>query len=237
MRAPAPRVARLWRYPVKSMGGEPCRVLRLERRGVAHDRVFAVRSEGGKLGSGKSTRRFCRIEGLLRFRSILSGGIPEVVFPDGRRFHADDPGVDEALSRALGRPVTVTREETVSHLDAAPVHLLTTASLDWLRAALPGSVLQEERFRPNVVIELPGDEPVERGWIGRNVRVGEAVELRVVSATQRCRMVGLAQGNLPDDEAILQHLARHSDARLGVYAEVVTPGRIGLRDTIEVLPG
>ena len=51
-------LAGLWRYPVKSLGGEACEALELEARGVAHDRVFAVRTASGKLGSGKSTRRF-----------------------------------------------------------------------------------------------------------------------------------------------------------------------------------
>jgi len=47
----------LWRYPVKSMLGEECAELELETRGVRGDRRFALRSDDGRLGSGKNSRR------------------------------------------------------------------------------------------------------------------------------------------------------------------------------------
>ena len=59
------RLARLWRYPVKSMLGESRDSLELNSRGVAGDRLHAVRDSEGKLGSGKDTRRFRHIEGLF----------------------------------------------------------------------------------------------------------------------------------------------------------------------------
>ena len=58
MPQPLGTLARLWRYPVKSMGGEDCERLALESRGIEGDRSHAVRDPQGKLGSGKATRRF-----------------------------------------------------------------------------------------------------------------------------------------------------------------------------------
>ena len=226
------RVKQLWRYPVKSMRGESRNALRFDSRGVHSDRLFAVRTSDGKIGSGKSTRRFRRVDGLLEFASELAGETPEIVFPDGRRFFGDDPLVHDAISGILGRAVTLAREEAVSHLDAAPVHLVTTASLQALQSALPGSRLVVERFRPNVVVEAPGAEPLEEAWLGRTVRIGQSVELRIVGLAERCRMVGLAQAGLPADKAILRHLADNHDTMFGVYAEVVGSGTVEVGDPL-----
>src|SRR6267378_4450759 len=103
-------VTALWRYPVKSMLGERCQSLTLNARGVEGDRLFAVVDANGKLGSGKSTRRFARIDGLFRFRSAYDGDVPAITFPEGRCLRGDDPGIHDALTAALGQPVTLARE-------------------------------------------------------------------------------------------------------------------------------
>ena len=156
---PAGVVLRLWRYPVKSMLGERLDALDVDARGVVGDRLFALRDAAGKFGSGKSTRRFRRIDGLFGFRSLYDGDVPVIVFPDGRPRRGDDPDVHAALSAAVGQPVTLAREAAISHLDAGPVHLLTTASLAWLAAVLPDAALDERRFRPNLLITAPGARP------------------------------------------------------------------------------
>jgi hypothetical protein len=225
-------VARLWRYPVKSMLGEVCGHLDVNARGVEGDRLYAVHDANGKFGSGKSSRRFCKIDGLFRFHAAYQGETPTIRFPDGRVMLGNAPGIDAALTAALGQPVTLAREAAISHLDAGPVHLLTTASLAWLRAALPGALVDERRFRPNVVIDVPGETQVERDWLGKTLAVGAEVRLRVLDPTERCVMVGLAQAELPDDGSVLQRLARDADACFGVYAEVLVPGRIRRDDGV-----
>ena len=229
------RVTALWRYPVKSMLGERCPSLTLNARGVEGDRLYAVVDANGKLGSGKSTRRFARIDGLFRFRSVYDGDVPVIAFPDGRRLRGDDGSVHGALSAALGQPVTLAREAAISHMDAGPVHLLTTASLAWLRGLLPAAGLDERRFRPNVLIDVPGASPIEREWLGRTVAVGDEVRLAVRDMTERCVMVSLAQSELPDDPAILRTLAQDAGLDFGVYADVVAPGRISVGDRVSVV--
>jgi len=49
-----PTIARLWRYPVKSMLGERCDELRVEARGAVGDRMYAVRDAEGKLGAART---------------------------------------------------------------------------------------------------------------------------------------------------------------------------------------
>jgi hypothetical protein len=61
----------------------------------------------------------------------------------------------------------VLEESTISHHDAAPLHLLTTASLGWLQRRLPASRIDGRRFRPNILLGVAGDQPVEDRWVGR----------------------------------------------------------------------
>jgi uncharacterized protein YcbX len=122
-------VARLWRYPVKSMGGELCESVNVNVRGVEGDRLFALQDINGKFGSGKNTRRFRKIDGLFGFRAVYEGNVPVIVFPDGRTLRGNHAYIHDALSNILGQPITLERETNISHFDAAPVHLLTTAAL------------------------------------------------------------------------------------------------------------
>ncbi|WP_373044003.1 MOSC domain-containing protein [Vulgatibacter sp.] len=219
---------RLWRYPVKSMQGECVERLPIDGRGAVGDRLHAVRDEAGKFGSGKDTRRFRRIDGLFRFRARYEGEVPVVGFPDGRLVAGDDPRIHEALSRELGLPVTLAREEAVSHLDAGPLHLVTTSGLEAL--GLEGR--DEQRFRPNLVVRSAGAGFVEEGWIGRRIRVGEEVVVEIAGRTERCVMVGFPQAELPAAPGLLRKLAAAREACFGVYARVVVPGVVRVGDRL-----
>lgn len=228
-------VARLWRYPVKSMLGEEYDFLDFDTRGVVGDRHFAVRDGNGKVGSGKTTRRFRQIDGLLQLQATYQDMVPAIRLPDGRIMRGDHPDIHSTLSRVLQQPVSLVRESNTSHLDAGPVHLLTTATLAWLRQISPDMCADERRFRPNLVIATPGAEPVEQNWLGKVLTLGGTARLRVFSATERCRMVGLAQAELPYDERILDCITERADLKFGVYAEVLQPGRIARGDTVTLI--
>jgi uncharacterized protein YcbX len=217
------------------MLGEQCEYLDVAPRGVAGDRLFAIRDADGKFGSGKNTRRFRRIDGLFGFHVVYEGGVPVIRFPDGRTMRGDHPNIHTVLSHTLGQPVTLAQEASIPHLDAGPVHLLTTAALGWLRAALPDVAADERRFRPNLVIDVPGTTQVERGWLGKTLSVGNAVRLRVSAATERCGMVAFAQTGLPDDARILRCITQEAARHFGVYAEVLVPGRITRGDSVTVV--
>lgn len=224
-------VSALWRYPVKSMLGEQCAQVELDARGVRGDRQFAVRSHDGKLGSGKNSVRHRHIEGLFTFRARYTGECPEITFPDGRRVRGDDPRIDQALSDTLRQPVTLAREDGVPHFDSSPIHLVTSASLEWLRSKLPGSRVDERRFRPNLVVTT---EQSEQSWVGKSLHVGPAT-LRVIQPTERCGMTTFAQADLPFDPKILRSIAQEADQRFGVYAEVLRPGRISKGDEVHLV--
>ncbi|MGI9576534.1 MOSC domain-containing protein [Alloalcanivorax xenomutans] len=225
-------VSELWRYPVKSMLGERSETLRMAERGVDGDRLFAVRDTEGKLGSGKNTRRFRKIEGLFRLQASYHHQVPHIRLPSGEVVAGDSPDIHQMLSEVLGLPVVLAREEVISHLDAGPVHLITSASLAWLSSALPTAHIDARRFRPNLVIDVPGADLVEQTWLGKRLRVGKEVELEVYAATERCGMVAFQQSELPQEPEVLRHIAQQVDLRFGVYAQVVVPGIVHLHDTV-----
>lgn len=218
-------VTGLWRYPVKSMGGEACESLELEERGAVGDRLYAVRDAEGRFGSGKWTRRFRRIDGLPDFTATYDKDLPSIRFPDGTVRRADDPGLDTALSDALDLPVGLAREESVSHFDAGPVHIVTLSDLDWLRGLLPEAGIDERRCRPNLVVDDRDGGMRHEDWIGKGVAVG-AARLRIVEPTRRCVMVNDPREGLPKAPEILRAIAQDRNLQLGLYAEVVVPGRV-----------
>jgi len=232
----AGRVARLWRYPVKSMLGERAATLALDNEGVRGDRRYVARDAHGRPNSGKSLSGHGRIEGLLDLSAGIGDDGPEIRFPDGIRRGLDDPDLEAALTATLGQPVTLRDEGGTAgaHVDSSPVHLLTTASLAWLCATLPDATVDERRFRPNIVVDWPDDQPVEQDWIGCRLRVGE-IELRITEPTVRCGMVSMAHAELPRDPSVLRHITKQADLNFGVYAQVITPGCIAENDRVDVV--
>ena len=118
--------------------------------GIQGDRQFAIRDRQGKFGSGKNTRRFRKIDGLFAFRAIDRQGIPEIQFPDGQRILGNHPDIHQMLSETLGQSVTLSPEEEISHLDAGPIHLITTAALQSLRQTCLMATIGTRRCSPPV---------------------------------------------------------------------------------------
>jgi uncharacterized protein YcbX len=228
-------VKNLWRYPVKSMLGEPCQSLSFEDRGVVGDRLFALTDEQGKLGSGKNTRRFVKIDGLLKFRAVYDDGVPIITFPNGKFVRGDDPSIHTELSEALRQTVMLAKEHSIPHFDNAAVHLVTTSSLDWLRAKLPNSVVSDRRFRPNLVIETTEPGLIERAWLGRRLRIGQDVTLEITRSTERCLMTNFAQPAIPEDKNIFACIGREADLNFGVYAKVLVGGEVNCGEKVEII--
>ncbi|WP_033221710.1 MOSC domain-containing protein [Kitasatospora phosalacinea] len=229
-------VERLWRYPVKSAGGELLDSVEVEERGLAGDRLYAVRDGAGKLGSGKSTRRFRRMDGLLRLSARLGARIdgPELFDPLGMPVPDPGPFLRAYLEQ---EDVALAREDSVSHFDELPVSVLTTATLDWVARAVPSAVVDERRFRPNVLLRTPPGTPpfAEDGWFGREGRVRGGARLAFVRASARCAMAGAAQPGLPHAPEILKTIVHERDGELAALATVARPGRLRVGDALSLV--
>ena len=227
-------VVELWRYPVKSLLGEQLQAVQVEQRGLAGDRLYAVADREGKLGSGKTTRRFRRLDGLFELRARTRGDRPLVTLSDGRELEAGDPELDAFLSERYGDELRVACESTVPHHDAAPLHLLSTSSLRWLANNLPASEVDRRRFRPNVLLDVAGADLLDDAWVGRRFALGSAA-IRVVERTERCVMTTNAQSELPKDPDILRAVTELNGACLGVFASVEEPGVVRVGDSLRPL--
>lgn len=226
------RVVALARYPVKSLLGEQVTHLSLDRRGVVGDRVWSLRTAEGKIGSGKNTRRFAAVPGLLTVRARDDEGQLVITLPDGstcRAADADD--ASERLSRLLGQPLTLAIETNVSHFDDGPVSLLGSASVVAVSHE-HGEHVDPARFRANIVVETDAAF-AEQEWIGRQVQIGTTL-LAVTMASPRCVMVEAATFDVPTQPGILSAVGRVNRARLGVVATVIREGIISIGDTLDV---
>lgn len=226
-------VVELFRYPVKSLGGESLQRAAVTPRGLAADRVLAVYTDDGGIGSGKTTQRFRRVDGLLRLAARLDGGRPVIDFADGTTAPAQDPDTDQRLSELLGRPLSVRAEAAVSHHDDCPVHVVTTASLRRLEELL-GEPVDVRRLRPNIVVDLPGAGFAEDDWKGRRLAVGGGLVLEVTAGMPRCVMVNADQIGLSHDSRLLKLIAREHDLEVGVQATVVRPGPVAVGDEVRL---
>jgi uncharacterized protein len=165
------QLAEIRRFPIKSLLGEQLTTAEIEPRGLVGDRICAVRDADGKLGSGKNTRRFRRMPGLLDLRGHWIDGRVEVETACGQRFGEDDPAGHATVSGALSHPVTIARETDVKHHDEGPVSVITTAGLRRL-GELVGQPVDPRRFRANLLLDIPGTGFVDDDWIA--VRCGSA---------------------------------------------------------------
>jgi uncharacterized protein len=226
-------VEALWRYPVKSMIGEPLTQAPVDTRGILGDRLYAVRDTDGKLGGGKNTRRFRRMDGLLGFRAgYLPDLTPVITLPDGRSVRGDDEHVHWALADGLNQPgVTLVKESVISHFDQEPLHIVTTASLNWLTDSAPRTDIDVRRVRPNLVIRVtdPSGRP-EDAWLGHELRIGTHLVIDVVSRTERTSTADAAE--LTGSTEVFRAIAEENDLFFGINGRVLMPGRVRVGDEV-----
>ena len=167
-----------------------------------------------------------------------------------RRGPADSTDVMEELRGIFGRtedeplpdfsvfPPEVAEFESPpgTHHDCWPLMVMTTSAFNALRDALPESVVAVLRFRPSIVIDTPDEigHP-EFLWKGRKGQLGSAV-VEFLDPCPRCIMITRRiNGSIPEDRGILRHVVRDLDQAVGVYARIVTPGKVSVGDTLTFL--
>jgi uncharacterized protein YcbX len=161
-------------------------------------------------------------------------GIAPTDFISSTRVRSDDDESVSDLALALAAPG--------SFFDLAPIHLVTTASLEELSRLAPDSRFVATRFRPNVVVDAGGGGFVENGWVGQTVVIGQA-SVQVMMPTMRCVMTTLAQPGLSQDRGVLQAAAAHNRVEIsglgewacvGAYASVSAAGTVRVGDDVHL---
>lgn len=162
MTTTAGRVARIWTYPVKSLGGTARDRVRLTPSGPEGDRAWSlVDAATGEVVRGRHA------PGLAGLR------------PTG-----DSDADARAAAEVLGRPVRLRRAEGGSAADVAAVHLVSRQAIERAAAGDVPEGCSAEDPRANLVLDLAGGDD-ERTWVGRTLRIGDA-ELAVTRTPKHC---------------------------------------------------
>lgn len=262
-RAAVATITELWRFPVKSMQGEPLATATLGSGGIEGDRAWGVVSVDGRhVLSAKTVPDL-----LFASAAVVDGGDVAVTLPTGAVVLAGTDEADEALTAWLGRPVRLLSASAAHEADDAPLdyemtfepanddaevvgipapdgslhdltalHLLTDASLAAVRRARPELDWDVRRYRPNVVASVAdGAEGfVEDTWVGRDASLGTS-QLHVRQATVRCAMPLRAQpGGTERDPELYRALDELHANHLGVYVDVTVPGHCAVGDDLRI---
>lgn len=258
-------VAALYRYPVKSMLGEAREVLVLAAGGVEGDRALALLDvETGRVATAKHPRlwrRLLQFSATLDGAGVHITGADGRTVQDvdgelsaalGREVHlagvrppgaeVERPDPEDVLAHGVDADVPFATLEIAqgstgtTFVDYAPVHLITTATLDRIGA-------EAVRYRPNLVIATPDGVPyAENDWVGREIVVGE-VRLRGILPTPRCSVPTLEHGPLPRAAHAVRAVLAENRVDVegfgvlpcaGVYAEVVSGGTVRAGDAVTI---
>lgn len=231
------RVRELWRYPVKSVGGERLDEAIVNEQGFEGDRAFAIFDL--ETGRGLTARRW---HALLYASARFHDGDVEITLPDGTI--VDD---DKALSSWLRHPVelrSMTQQEQRSYEN--PDDFEYEASSNWstfngargpfhdsprVRVSLVSTgtigTWDRRRFRANVLLEGDGED----AWVGRKLVAGQAL-LDVQKQIDRCVMTTRSQPGIDADLNVLRTIKRDRDGFLAIGALVERAGVLRVGDDV-----
>lgn len=238
-RAIAGRLVGMWRYPVSSLCGERMDHAVLGPRGIVGDRGFGLFDR--ETGTHIYPARDARWNAAARLFARLTTRGPEISTDGNDWAPADQAGTLARLAAVLGRPVDLRAYDDRSspRYKVAPLHLLSLQAMTSLRRALPDSLIDARRFRPNLLVDLPdaeGDIP-EYALLGQEFTLG-GLRLRGTTPCGRCGFTTLPIGELTEDPAVLRMLVRQYERNFGIYCEVLDPGKIAAGDALHaVAPG
>ncbi len=233
-------VASLWRYPIKSMGGERVPAVYAAARGLRGDRRLAFTSAGAPVGkpmlSGEERHRMllctARFTAAPETDNPVEPGWVEVRTHTGAYFHAEDAALIPALQSGLAKqnPMWLTADAQ-PFMDCRPVSLMSLATLRQLsdEMDLP---LEPARFRENILLDLPGLPGFgEDAFVGRTLRIGGA-EIAIKERDPRCRVITIDPGTGELMPELMKLVAREHENRAGVYGVATVPGLVTEGDPV-----
>jgi uncharacterized protein len=255
------KVDSLWRYPVKSMGGEELDEAFAGFSGIYGDRLFAFRSSASPKGfpylTAREQQRLLQYRPRFRYADkaarpinlIEAEGmgtnpvsadptelIVDVETPDGKTLAIDDPVLIERLRANIDQKhqLTLMRSERAL-TDCRPVSIFSLQSAKQL-AEETGTSVDKRRFRANVYVDLVSDQGFgENEFVGRSLRIGPKVVVMVLERDARCVMITLDPDTAEKTPAILKKVAQAHEGMAGVYGAVMIEGVLHKGDSVEVI--
>ncbi len=233
-------ISQIWRYPVKSLGGELLSQAEVGHAGIVGDRGWGLHH----VASGKILTARRRPELLFASATVVEGS-PIITLPDGTV--AVD---DAALSAWLGEPVELRRaSDGASGTYETPVDAEDEDAAPWVSWSGPVGSFHDSskcrvsivsnttlgawdirRFRTNLVVDGAGEDAL----VGSNVGIGDSARLVINKPIDRCVMVTRPQPGLERDLDVLRTINRERDSNLSVGGNVLESGTIRLGDTVAI---
>ncbi len=254
-------VESLWRYPVKSMKGEPLDQAFIGFSGVYGDRVYAFTNESARKGFPYFTARDQRRMLLYtpRFRNPAAAAQPinwkeanvfgatplyaepgdwmmDVMTPSGETFAIDDPALMDHLRNDLTETATLSLLRSERALtDCRPVSLFSLQTVQQIGDEV-GTSVDYRRFRANLYLNLESGTGFEEdSLVGRQVRIGSQVVIAVLARDTRCQMITLDPETGISNPMILRQVAQNHESKAGVYGAVLVEGTVEKGDPVELL--
>jgi hypothetical protein len=204
-------IAELWRYPVKSMGGERLQVADVRETGIVGDRVVQVVNAVGRTLTSRTKPK------LLGYHATLGADGEPLV--DGKSWREID------VREAAGLDARLERHDGVERFDVLPLLVATDG-------AIAAFGYDGRRLRPNIVIGGVNGL-VERSWEGKTFRAGDVI-IGVKDLRDRCVMTTFDPDTLVQDVDVLRKIYREFDGLLALNCCVVKPGRLTVGDEVVV---
>ena len=255
MAVPPIVIREIWRYPIKSLGGESLGDADVGQR-IVGDREFGVfDAASGKLLSAKS------VPALLTLGARWHDGQTQLRLAE-QWVTAESPAGVAAIAAAIGRPVVLRRAaiDDISHIDMeiddgvdraaelatfetqpgmlfdsrSPLHLVSDATLQSLGHDHQPGAADVRRYRPNLVVDGIA-ALAEDAWVGRSLMLG-TVMATVRCKTERCVLPSRSQpAGVDEDRSLLRFLNSQRGFCVGVYLQIERPGRFAVGDAVTLL--
>lgn len=208
-------VAGLWRYPVKTLAGEPVPMTSVGMKGFPCDRGVWVRGPEGV----RTSRRHYRLLGL-------DGNCTA----DGHALVNGHPWEShEALAlvkRAAGADAWLEASDDEARFDVLPLLVATDGAVAAFRRDV-------RRLRPNILIGGV-DGLDEREWPGAELHIGTVV-IQLDSLRGRCPMTTVDPDTLERDPEVLRDIGRRFHGQLALNASVSRAGTIAIGDPVALV--
>jgi uncharacterized protein YcbX len=228
----------LFRYPVKSMGGERLEAAQLGWHGLDGDRRLAFRRLDDR--SGLPWLTASKLPDLLLFAPLRrEGGAPgqlptHVRTPDGEELPVFGEELAAEVGRRHGAPVQMMQ---LNHgiFDEASLSVIAAATVCEI-GRLAGQSPDVRRFRPNLVVRLLRPVPFQEDeWVGGVLSFGEGPDAPAVTVTMRdvrCKMVNLDPDSASPAPEVLKAVVRANRNNAGIYGAVTRTGRLAVGQPI-----
>ncbi|HUD66851.1 MAG TPA: MOSC N-terminal beta barrel domain-containing protein [Candidatus Sulfotelmatobacter sp.] len=227
-------VEAIFRYPVKSMGGERLEVANLGWHGLEGDRRLAFRRIDER--SAFPWLSASKLPDLVLFTALRrDGDLPtHIRTPDGEEMPVFGEDLAAEVGRRYSSPVQMMQ---LKHgiFDEASISVIASDTVREI-GRLAGRSLDIRRFRPNVVARLLRPGPFqEDDWVGGVLSFGEGGDGPAITVTMRdvrCSMVNLDPDSARLAPEVLKAVVREHQNTAGIYGAVTRIGRLAVGQTI-----